>query len=165
MDTEQTNLGIERALGVLRRRVGWICFASCWSPLRPTAIQSTRRRSTRRRLRLSSTPTRSASRSLDSQASSGGSSSMLAQQASNIEHVKLGDMAAKTASLLGHGLTEEEVSESVSIAARGETNVVDISATATSPVLAAEIANTYTSQFVKEQQALTVSSSSLRWRS
>ncbi len=84
--------------------------------------------------------------------SSGGGSSTLDQQASNIEHVKLGDMAAKTASLLGNELTERKVSESVSIAARGETNVVDISATATSPVLAAEIANTYAAQFVKEQR-------------
>jgi succinoglycan biosynthesis transport protein ExoP len=61
-------------------------------------------------------------------------------------------MAATIASQLGHGLTEEKVRESVSIAGQGETGVVDVSATSTFPVLAAEIANTYANQFVKEQQ-------------
>jgi capsular exopolysaccharide synthesis family protein len=82
-------------------------------------------------------------------------SSQLAQQASNIELVGLGDMAAKTARLLDGGLTEEKVGKSLSIAGQGESNVVSVSATATSPVLAAKIANTYTRQFVKEQQGST----------
>lgn len=82
-------------------------------------------------------------------------SSQLAQQASNIELVGLGDMAVKTARLLGGGLTEEAVGKSLSIAGQGESNVVSISATATSPVLAAKIANTYTRQFVREQQSST----------
>ncbi len=38
------------------------------------------------------------------------------------------------------------------MSAQGESNIVDVAATATSPVLAAAIANTYTEQFVKEQQ-------------
>ena len=38
------------------------------------------------------------------------------------------------------------------MSAQGESNIVNVSATATSPVLAADIANTYTEQFVKEQQ-------------
>jgi succinoglycan biosynthesis transport protein ExoP len=84
--------------------------------------------------------------------SQGVSSNSLSQQASNIELVKLGDMAAKTATLLGRGLTEERVSESVSVAGQGESSVVDVSATSTSPLLAAEIANTYSHQFVFEQR-------------
>ena len=40
----------------------------------------------------------------------------------------------------------------MSVSAQGESNIVDVSATATSPVLAADIANTYTDQFVYEQQ-------------
>lgn len=80
--------------------------------------------------------------------------SLLAQQASDLELVKHGDMAAKTASLLGHRLTEQGVSENVSIAGQGESGVVSISATSSSPVLAAEIANTYAQQFVDEQKSV-----------
>jgi capsular exopolysaccharide synthesis family protein len=80
------------------------------------------------------------------------SSTALAQQASDLELVRLGDMAAKTASLLGHGLTEEKVADSLSIVGEGESSIVDVSATATSPTLAATIANVYTHRFVKEQQ-------------
>jgi capsular exopolysaccharide synthesis family protein len=81
-----------------------------------------------------------------------------AQQNSNVRIVQVGEMAAKTASLLGHGLTQQKVSNSVSVAQQGETSivgessVVNISASAISPTLAAEIANTYAKQFVKEQQ-------------
>jgi succinoglycan biosynthesis transport protein ExoP len=79
-------------------------------------------------------------------------SGSLAQQASNVELVKLGDTAAKTAILVGHGLTAEAVSEGVSVAGQGESNVVDVSATMASPTLAAATANTYARQFVKAQQ-------------
>jgi polysaccharide biosynthesis transport protein len=78
--------------------------------------------------------------------------SLIAQQANNLELVKLGDMAAKTASVLGHGLTAEKVASSVSVQGQGESGVVSVSAVAASPALAAAIANTYTKQFVKEQQ-------------
>ena len=84
---------------------------------------------------------------------SSSSSNLLAQEASNVELVRLGDTATKTASLLGHGLTGGTVSESVSAAGKGESGVVSVSAIATSPVLAAQIANTYTREFVKEQQS------------
>jgi capsular exopolysaccharide synthesis family protein len=80
------------------------------------------------------------------------SGNLLAQQASNLELVRLGDMAAKTARLLGHGLTEEQVSKSLSVSGQGESSVVVVSSTWTSPLLAARIANTYTRQFVAEQQ-------------
>ncbi|HWY90152.1 MAG TPA: GNVR domain-containing protein [Solirubrobacteraceae bacterium] len=79
-----------------------------------------------------------------------------AQQNSNVRLVQVGEMAAKTASLLG--LTERKVSDSLSVAQQGETSVVgessvvNVSASAVSPTLAAEIANTYAEQFVKEQQ-------------
>ncbi len=77
----------------------------------------------------------------------------LVQQASNLELVRLGDMAAKTGEMLGHGLTAGKVAQSLQISGAGESGVVDVSATATSPVLAAAIANTYVNQFVKEQQS------------
>ncbi len=82
-----------------------------------------------------------------------------AAQGSSLRLVQVGNMAAETASRLGQGLTEQKVSKSLSIAQQGETNVVgestivDISASATSPTLAAQIANTYAQRFVTEQQA------------
>lgn len=76
---------------------------------------------------------------------------LLAQQNSNRELVKLSGVAGKTATLVGHGLTEE-ISESLSISAQGETSIVTVASTSTSPVLAREIANTYATQFVKEQE-------------
>ncbi len=81
------------------------------------------------------------------------SSGLLAQQASNIELAKGGDTAAKTASLIGHGLTAVRVADNVSVAGQGESGVLDVTATSTAPVLAAEIANTYAHQFVDEQQS------------
>jgi receptor protein-tyrosine kinase len=76
----------------------------------------------------------------------------LAQQNTNVELVQLGDMAAKTAGRLGQGLTEEKIRKDLKVSARGESNIVNVSATAASPTLAADIANTYSNQFVREQQ-------------
>jgi Mrp family chromosome partitioning ATPase/capsular polysaccharide biosynthesis protein len=76
----------------------------------------------------------------------------ITKQASNIELVRLGDMAAKTAAKLGNGLTRANVEKKVSVSGQGESSVVGISATSTSPALSAAIANTYGRQFVKEQQ-------------
>ncbi|HEY4812114.1 MAG TPA: polysaccharide biosynthesis tyrosine autokinase [Solirubrobacteraceae bacterium] len=76
----------------------------------------------------------------------------LAQQQSNLELLKVGEVAAKTASQLGHGLTEEKVSASLSISAKGESSVFTIAVSSPSPVLAAAIANTYAGQFVKDRQ-------------
>src|SRR5262249_20401150 len=75
------------------------------------------------------------------------------QQSTNIRLIQLGDVAAKTARLLDHGLTPGEVSAALSVSQEGESNIVNVSATAAKPVLAAEIANTYSKQFVAEQQS------------
>jgi capsular exopolysaccharide synthesis family protein len=80
------------------------------------------------------------------------SGNQLPQQQTNLKLVQLGDMAIKTAHLLGNGLTEEKVRNSLSVSGQGESSVVNVSATATSPVLAAKIANTYVGRFVREQQ-------------
>ncbi|HSZ14196.1 MAG TPA: polysaccharide biosynthesis tyrosine autokinase [Solirubrobacteraceae bacterium] len=77
---------------------------------------------------------------------------LLTQQANDLESVKLGDMAAKAAGLLGRGLTAEDVRAKLSISGAGESGVVDVSATAASPHFAAEIANAYSGVFVKEQE-------------
>jgi capsular exopolysaccharide synthesis family protein len=81
------------------------------------------------------------------------SSALLAQEATNVELLKGGGIAAKTASAIGHGLTAEKVASSVSVSGQGESDVVDISATSTSPLLAAKIANSYASHFVNSQQS------------
>jgi capsular exopolysaccharide synthesis family protein len=75
-----------------------------------------------------------------------------AQENTNLKLVQLGDMAEKTAAHLGQGLTKEKVSEALGVSAQGESNIVNVAATAPSPTLAADIANTYTNLFVTEQQ-------------
>ena len=73
-------------------------------------------------------------------------------QATNVKLLQFGQTAAKTAGSIGHGLTTNRVESSLSIAAVEKTNVVNISATSTSPRLSAAIANTYARQFVKQQR-------------
>jgi capsular exopolysaccharide synthesis family protein len=81
------------------------------------------------------------------------SNNVLVQQANNRELVRLGDMAAKTAAQLGHGLTAQKVTAGLSISGEGESNVVNVSSETSSPTLSAAIANTYAKQFVAEQQS------------
>jgi capsular exopolysaccharide synthesis family protein len=75
---------------------------------------------------------------------------LLAQHASNVALVGLGDTAARTARKLG--LSESEVRDSVTVSGQGESNVVSVSATATSPPLAARIATIYGREFVRQQR-------------
>jgi succinoglycan biosynthesis transport protein ExoP len=141
---------LEDVLGVLRRRLPLIAF--CVVIVAGSAFAFSKHKAKK----YTATASLSFSVSSLSQQIAGlspSSSSLLAQQASNLELVRLGDMAAKTASLLGHGLTEEKVASILSISGQGESSVVDVAATATSPTLAASIANTYANQVVKEQQS------------
>jgi polysaccharide biosynthesis transport protein len=151
MDSEQTSLSTEQIVGILRRRAGWIllCFVVVAGAAYGYSKSQTKEYTATTSLSFS---TNSLSQQIAGLPSNSNSSNLLAQEASNRELVGLGDMAAKTASLLGHGLTDEEVSSSLSINAPGETSIVNISATSASPALAAAIANTYARQFVKEQQ-------------
>ncbi len=80
-------------------------------------------------------------------------SSPQVQQNTNVRLVQLGDMAARTAAALGGGSTKEEVLSDLSITAQGESDIVDVAATADTPRRATEIANTYTTLFVEEQQS------------
>jgi len=146
-------LSLEDALGVLRRRMPWIvlCVVLVAGAAYGFSKHQTKKYTASASLAFSNNSLSQQIAGLSPGSSS--SSSLLAQQASNLELVRHGEMAAKTASLLGHGLTEEKISESLSIAGQGESNNVDVSATVTSPALAAEIVNTYAGQFVKEQQS------------
>lgn len=150
MDTEQTNLSLDRVVGVLRRRAPLIlmCFV-----LVAAAAYGFSKHQTKK---YTATATLVFNNNQISQQVAGlqaiGSSNQQAQQNTNLKLVELGDMAAKTASLLGQGLTKEKVSADLSVSPQGESNIVDVAATATSPALAAGIANTYTEVFVREQQ-------------
>lgn len=149
-DTEQPNFSLEQVLGLLRRRAPWILF--CFVLVAAAAYGFSKHQTKQ----YTATASLVFNNQQLSQQVAGlqpvSSSNQQAQQTTNLKLVGLGDMAAKTATTLGHGLTKTKVSEALSVSAQGESNIVDVAATATSPTLAAEIANTYTAQFVKEQQ-------------
>jgi capsular exopolysaccharide synthesis family protein len=150
MDTEQTNLNLEQVLGVLRRRAGWVllCFVVVAAAAYGFSKHQTKKYTATASLVFNNNQLSQQVAGL--QAVSSGN--QVPQQQTNVKLVQLGDMAAKTAGLLGQGLTKEKVSADLSVSAQGESNIVDVEATATSPGLAAGIANTYTNTFVKEQQ-------------
>lgn len=150
MDTEQTSLGFERILGILRRRAPWIllCFVLAAAAAYGFSKHQTKKYTATTSLVFSNNQQAQQIAGLPAASNS----SQQAQQSTNVKLVELGDMAAKTAAVLGRGLTKEKVSADLSVSPQGESNIVDVAATATSPALAAEIANTYTGQFVEEQQ-------------
>ncbi|HWY17139.1 MAG TPA: polysaccharide biosynthesis tyrosine autokinase [Solirubrobacteraceae bacterium] len=150
-DSERANLTIEQVLGVIRRRAPWIplCFVLVAGAAYGFSKAQTKRYTATATLVFNNSQ-------LDQQAAGlqpVGASNQQAQQSTNVKLVQLGDMAEKTAGLLGPGLTKEKVSASLSVSAQGESNIVGVSATVSSPKLAADIANTYTEQFVAEQQS------------
>ncbi len=150
MDTEQTNLSLEQVAGVLRRRALWIllCFALVAVAAYGFSKYQTKQYTATASLVFSNNQ-------LGQQVAGlavASSTSQQAQENTNLKLVKLGDMATKTAAALGQGLTKQQVSAKLSVSGEGESNIVNVSATATSPILAADIANTYADQFVKEQQ-------------
>jgi polysaccharide biosynthesis transport protein len=151
MDSEQTGLTSEQLLGILRRRVPWILV--CFVLVAGVAYAYSKHKIKK----YTATAALSVSDDQLGQQIAGlpisSNNNPLAQQINNIELVKTSDVAAKTARLLGRGLTAEVVSASVSVGGKTESSIVSVSATSTSPVLAAVIANTYARQFVKEQQS------------
>ncbi len=151
MDNEQTNVSIEQVLGVLRRRA--LLILLCVVVVAGAAYGFSRHQTKK----YTATASLVFSNNQLGQQVAGlpvaSSNNQQAQQNTNVKLVQLGDMAGKTANLLRQGLTKEQVSTDVSVSAQGESNIVDVSATATSPALAANIANVYTKKFVEEQQS------------
>lgn len=151
MDTEQTNQGLEHAIGILRRRAPWILF--CLVVVVGAAYGFSKHQTKE----YTATASLVFSNSQVGQEIAGlqalNSTEPKVQQETNVKLVQLGDMAEKTASQFGQGLTKAKVSRDLSVSADGTTNIVNVAATATSPTLAADIANAYTAQFVKEQQS------------
>jgi capsular exopolysaccharide synthesis family protein len=150
MDTDKPSLSLEQILDVIRRRALWVtlCFFLVTSAAFLFSVQQTKKYTATASLVFNNNQ-------LGQQAAGLAPVSVnnqQAQQNTNVKLVQLGDMARRTAQRLGRGLTEEKVSANLGISAQGESNIVDVSATAASAALAAEIANTYTKQFVTEQQ-------------
>jgi capsular exopolysaccharide synthesis family protein len=150
MDTEQTNQSLEQMLGVLRRRAPWIlvCFVLVAGAAYGFSKHQTKKYTATASLVFNNN--QQAQQVAGLAVSS--STNQQALQNTNLKLVQLGDMAKKTAGLLGQGLTKEAVTADLSVTAQAESNIVNVAATATSPALAAGVANTYTEVFVKEQQ-------------
>lgn len=152
MQPDSEALTLEQALSALRRRLPLIllCVVLAGAAAYGLSKRQTKKYTATASLSFNSSPLTQEIAGLPATGSSG--SALLAQQANNLELVRLGDTAAKTASRLRHGLTAEKVSSSVSVESHGESSVVTVTATAKSATLAAAIANTYTHEFVQEQR-------------
>lgn len=153
MQQDSEGVSLEQVLGVLRRRLPLIvlCVVIVAGAAYGFSKRETKKYTATGSVVFDVNPLSQQIAGLPAVGSSG--SSLLAQQADNLELVKGGDTATRTASLLGHGLTAEKVSGSLKVASQGESGVIDISATSTSPTLAAAIANTYAQQFVSQQES------------
>jgi polysaccharide biosynthesis transport protein len=151
MDPEQTKLSLEQVLGILRRRAPWIvaCFVLVAAAAYGFSKQQTKKYTATASLVFNNSQANLQAAGLQA-VSNGGS--QLPLQNTNLKLVQLGDMPAKTATRLGQELTEQKVRQALSVSAQGESNIVNVSATSTSPALAANIANTYAQVFVREQQ-------------
>jgi capsular exopolysaccharide synthesis family protein len=148
-DREQT-FSLEQMLDVLRRR--WGAIALCFVLVAGAAFGFSKHQTKQYTATVSLVFSNNQLAQQVAGLSVASSSNQLALQNTNLKLVQLGDMAAKTAGILGQGLTKETVAADLSVTAQGESNIVDVAATAISPTLAADIANTYTGVFVTEQQ-------------
>lgn len=150
MGTEQTSLSVEQLLGVLRRRAPLIllCLLVAGGSAFAFAKHQTKKYTATASLVFNNQQLSQQVAGLQPVSAN----NQPAQQNTNLKLVQLGDMAARTAAQLGQGLTKEKVSESLSVSAQAESNIVNVAAVASPPQLAAEIANTYTKEFVSEQQ-------------
>jgi succinoglycan biosynthesis transport protein ExoP len=153
-DFEQTSLSTEQFLRILRRRAPWIlaCIVLAAAAGYGYSKQETKKYTATASVAFSNGDPLS-QQIAGLAPSSSSSSSVLAQQNSDLELVSNGAVAEQTARSVGHGLTGGKITASLHISSKGESNIVAVSATSTSPAIAAAIANAYVGQFVKEQQA------------
>jgi capsular exopolysaccharide synthesis family protein len=149
--TSDAGLNVERILGVLRRRATVIvlCVVLVGAAALVYSKGQTKMYTAKAALLFGSS---AISQQVAGLSNGGSGIQQQSQQDTNVQLVQLGDMSARTAAALGHGLTEGSVTGAITVAAIGDTNVVTVSAVSTSPTLAADIANTYTTEFVTEQQ-------------
>ena len=150
MHTAESDQSFERALAVLRRRAPWIllCFIVVTGAAFGFSKLQTKKYTATAALVFSNTNLAGTVAGLPAASASTPQS----LQDTNVLLIQIGDMAAKAANQLGHGLTTQSVKGALTVSAQGDTSVVNVSATSTSPQLAAQIANTYSTIFVDEQQ-------------
>jgi capsular exopolysaccharide synthesis family protein len=139
------------ALGVVRRHVILIlaCTALVTLAVAGFSISRAKKYTASASLLFSTTNVSAAVSGLSQQQNN---STPQAAQDTSVQLVKIGDVAARTAKALGHGLTTAAVQASLAVSSVSDTYVVTVSATTTSPRLSAAVANTYSSIFVEEQQ-------------
>ncbi|MHB8491885.1 MAG: YveK family protein, partial [Solirubrobacteraceae bacterium] len=149
-DHEQT-LDLEQVLGILRRRapVILLCFVLVTISAFLFSKNETKKYTATASLVFNNAQISQQVAGL--QASSG--SEPKVQQSTNVKLLELGPTADQTARKLGEGLTGKQVKNNLEVSAQGESNVVDVAATWTSPSMAAQIANTYSNRFVSDQLA------------
>ncbi len=149
MDPENTSASVDRILGVLRRRALLISLCCL---LAAVAAYGFSRTQTVKYTATASVVFNSGQQSgLITGFPTASSNDQQTEQNTNVQLMQLPSLAEKTAAALGRGLTKAAVKADVSISGRSESNIVEVSATATSPEMAAKIANTYATQFVTEQ--------------
>src|SRR5271169_2167916 len=148
-DSTQT-LGLEKALGILRRRAPLIVL--CLLLVAGSAFAFSKHQTKRYTAIASLVFDNNGLNQQGAGLAAVNTNTQQSQQSTNVKLVELGDMANQTAKQLGGGFTARQVKEDLSVSAQGESNIVDVSATADSPLLAAEIANLYTDRFVAAQQ-------------
>ena len=148
---EQTFVSLERALSVLKRRAPSIvlCIVLIAGAALGYSEHKTKEYTATASLVFNNNQL---SQQVAGLQAVGNNVNQQSQQDTDVQITKLGNMATKTAIQLGGGLTEKSVRASVGITAVGDTNVVDVAATSTSPTLAAKIANAYSTVFVAEQE-------------
>jgi capsular exopolysaccharide synthesis family protein len=74
------------------------------------------------------------------------------QTDTNLKLATLPRVAAETAAALDHGLTQEQVSNAVSVTQVGDTDLADVAATWTSPTFAVQVANAYAQNVITDRQ-------------
>jgi len=150
MDGHDRDQGVQVTLAILRRRARWIllCFVAATAVAFALSTLQARAYTATAELYFGNSQLAQAVAGLQVSSSSAGSQST---QDTNILLLQLGDVARKTAVALGHGLTPSAVAHALSVSPVGDTFIVNVTATAGSPHLAAAIANTYSAIFVNEQ--------------
>src|SRR5207248_6322873 len=135
-DIEHTSLNLEQVLAILRRRAAWIalCIAILTSMAFLLSEGKAKRYTASAALVFNNNQLGQQAAGLQPVSVN----NQQAQQNTNVKLVQLGDMAEKTAAQLGRPLTADAVRRSLDVTAQGESNIVDVSATAGSPKLAAD---------------------------
>src|SRR5271166_76097 len=115
MDSEQTSGGLERTLTVVRRRALLVVLCALFTTCLAYAA------STRQMKMYTATASLVFNNNQVDQQAAGlqpvNGNSAPAQQSTNVKLVQLGDIAAKTAAKLGHGLTKEDIAAAMSVSA------------------------------------------------